>query len=84
MSAARLISEFGAQDVGAFLSVFSGGVHTRVASWNNANKSWDVLPAGHELLSGEQAEPAPVVEEPPVVRRRSPKAPAAPLFPTEE
>ncbi len=66
MSASRLISEFKAQDVGAWLSVFDGVSHTRVAKWNEPNQGWDVLPEGHALLSPTVDEPA---VEKPIVRR---------------
>lgn len=61
MSAERLIKEFGAQDVGAWLTVVVKGEHKRVAHWNNANNGWDVLPEGHNLLN------------PPVVDDEAPK-----------
>jgi hypothetical protein len=67
MSASRLISEFKAQDVGAWLSVFDGVSHTRVAKWNESNQGWDVLPEGHALLTPVVAEEVAV--EKPVVRR---------------
>lgn len=70
MSAERLIKEFSAQDVGAWLNAVIDGVHTRVAQWNNANSCWDVLPAGHKLLN-------PVHEEEAVVEEK-PKAPRKP------
>lgn len=88
MSAARLVSEFGAQDVGAWLSVFGGGKHTRVAAWNNANGAWDILPAGHEMLNVAEEPAEPLVQEaPPVVRRKKVAAvveqPGG-LFPSDE
>lgn len=57
MSVERLVKEFGAQDVGAYMTVFRGGTHYRVAEWNEGNKMWVMLPAGSELL-----DPSPVVE----------------------
>lgn len=62
MSIERLVKEFGAQDVGAWMSVFRGGEHTRVAQWNESNKGWDMLPAGHALLAPPEAEEATEVK----------------------
>lgn len=70
MSAEKLIKDFGAQDVGAWLVVHAQGTHTRVAQWNNANGVWDVLPAGHALVN------PPVEEE--VVEKKPRTAKAAP------
>ena len=74
MSAARLVAEFGGSDCGPWMNVFHKGVNIRVAGWNQANMSWDVLPAGHALLAAKDAleKAAEVVieaEVAPVVRR---------------
>jgi hypothetical protein len=66
MTAKRLIEEFEAQDVGAWLTVFRDGNHTRVAKWVEGNQVWEVLPEGRALLAS--TEPALAEEEaPPVV-----------------
>ena len=50
MSVERLVKEFAAQDVGAFMTTFIGGVHTRVAKWVEENKLWIILPEGQAML----------------------------------
>ena len=50
MSVARLVKEFAAQDVGAYMTTFIGGVHTRVAKWVDGNNVWVILPEGQALL----------------------------------
>lgn len=92
MTAARLVSEFGAQDVGAWLVVHREGTHIRVAAWNNANGAWDIQPAGHDLLNGgveDSAEEVAPVEVAPKTRRKKVEAvvesaPAASLFPDSD
>lgn len=74
MSAERLVAEFGAQDVGAYMVALVKGNHIRVAEWNNANQVWMMLPAGTELL----APAAPVAKVASVAPTPEPKQKAAP------
>lgn len=53
MSIERLVKEFGAQDVGAYMVTFIGGTHERVAQWIAGSDVWNILPAGTALLSPE-------------------------------
>lgn len=71
MSADRLVKEFKAQDVGAWLVCHIDGIHVRVASWNNANQCWDVLPEGHNLLNPQVVEE---VQEPTQMERLAAKS----------
>lgn len=73
MSIDRLISEFGAQDVGAWMETFIKGQRARVAHWNQANEMWDLTEAGRAMLN-------PPVEED-VVAEEKPKAKAKPKAP---
>lgn len=57
----RLVKEFRAQDGGATMVCFLGGVHIEVARFNNASDDWDLLPAGRDILT-----PPPPVEDNPL------------------
>ena len=56
MSVDRLVKEFGAQDVGAFMVCFLDGKHTRVAQWIEGNNVWNILPEGLALLNPDMVE----------------------------
>lgn len=51
MSIDRLVKEFGAQDVGAWMETFIKGQRARVAHWNQANEMWDLTEAGRIMLN---------------------------------
>lgn len=51
MSAERLVKEFGAQDVGAWLQVHSKGQHIRVAKWVDG-AGWVPTEDGAKMLGG--------------------------------
>jgi hypothetical protein len=64
MSIERLVKEFSAQDVGAWMMVFREGKHTRVAKWTEG-AGWIPTEAGASLLAtgGIQATPETDREE---------------------
>jgi hypothetical protein len=64
MSIERLVKEFSAQDVGAWMTVFREGKHTRVAKWTEG-AGWIPTEDGASLLAtgGIQATPETDREE---------------------
>lgn len=55
MSVDRLIKEFGAQDVGAYMVARVGLKHVKVAVWVEGPDLWSLTPEGEELLAPQDA-----------------------------